>query len=505
MKSDERIAKNTIFLYIRTFVTMAVTLYTSRVILKYLGVEDYGIYNVVGGIVAMMGILNNAMSTASQRFFAYELGRGDVDRLKETFNACFIVYIGVSVLFVLLAETIGLWFLHTKLNIPEERMAAANWVYQFSIVASVISLLSNPYNAAIIAHERMKIYAHVSILEAVLKLVVVFMLPLIPIDRLVMYAFFVLLCQTVIRIIYQVYCRKNFQECKYVRVTNRELFKQILSFSGWNLYGSFAVLMKTQGLNILLNLFFTPVVNASRGIANQVNAAVTQFFSSFYSAIRPQIIKNYARKDYKNAVRLVTKSSVFSFYLILIVCLPLFLETRSIIYYWLGQIPEHVVCFTQLMLLITVFDSMAHPLMTLVQASGKLRLYQIIISSLIVLNIPVSYLFLTKGFPPNTVFIVSLLISIVCFFVRIFYVLTFMDFPWWMYIKKVFFKSIFITMLSAVLPLWVKNMLNNQNIDFLQSCIVVFVSVLSAICVVWLVGMSRDEKKFIMNKIFKRV
>lgn len=504
MKSDERIAKNTIFLYIRTFVTMVVTLYTSRVVLKYLGVEDYGVYNVVGGVVAMMGILNNAMSSASQRFFAYELGRGNLQRLKETFNACLIVYIGVCVLLVIVAETIGLWFLHTKLNIPEERTYAANWVYQFSIVASVVSLLSNPYNAAIIAHERMKIYAYVSILEALLKLVIVFLLPLIPVDRLVTYAFLVLVCQVLIRIIYQVYCSKNFQECSFGRVNDCAIFKHVLSFSGWNLYGSFAVLMKTQGLNILLNMFFSPVVNASRGIANQVNAAVTQFFSSFYSAIRPQIIKSYAKEDYDNSVRLVIKSSIFSFYLMLVVCLPLLLETSSVIYFWLGQIPENVVCFTKLMILITVVDSMAHPLMTLVQASAKLKLYQIIVSSLILLNIPISYLFLLQGFSPNIVFIVSLSISVVCFFVRIFYVASFMEFPCWSYIKNVFFKALFIAGISAALPLIVKFQISNWENDILRFLLVVITAFFSASFVVWKIGMSKEERSFIKKMVAKR-
>ena len=350
--NNKRIAKNTILLYIRMFFIMAVTLYTSRVVLNTLGVVDFGIYNVVGGVVAMMGILNGAMAVSTQRYLTFELGRGDMVRLKQVFSVCFTIFFLLSVIVVILAETVGLWFLHNKMVIPAERMTAANWVYQYSILACILSLVVNPFNAIIIAHERMNVYAYVSILEVSLKLAVVYLLLVIPADRLSTYGLLILISQAIVALTYIVYCWRHFKETHYRFYWERPLFLELVSYSGWNLFGSVSGLVKGQGLNILLNMFFNPAVNAARGIAYQINSAITQFFTNFYTAVRPQITKYYAQGDMEDMLKLVFRSSKFSFYLIMLISMPIVIEAPYIVNLWLGQLPEYVVPFTRLIIVI---------------------------------------------------------------------------------------------------------------------------------------------------------
>lgn len=307
--NNKRIAKNTLMLYFRMLIIMLVTLYTSRVVLSALGVVDYGIYNVVGGLVTMMGLLNGAMSVSTQRYLTYELGKGDMLRLKQVFSTCMTIFMILSLIVIILAETIGLWFLYNKMVIPEERMDAACYVYQFSILACILSLITNPFNATIIAHEKMDVYAYVSILEVALKLVIVYLLLVIPTDRLITYGILILASQFIVALCYIIYCWKKFSETHYHFYWDKPLFRELISYSGWNLYGSAAGLVKGQGLNILLNMFFNPAVNAARGIAYQINSAITQFFTNFYTAVRPQITKYYATGEINEMTKLVFRSS----------------------------------------------------------------------------------------------------------------------------------------------------------------------------------------------------
>ena len=436
--NNKRIAKNTLLLYVRMFFVMAVTLFTSRVVLATLGVTDFGIYNVVGGVVAMMGILNNAMAVSTQRYLTFELGRGDAVRLKQVFCMCLAIFVMLAVVVVVLGETVGLWFLNSKMTIPADRMVAANWVYQFSILACVASLIVTPYNAVIIARERMNVYAYVGILEVVLKLAVVYLLLVIPVDRLTTYGLLILLSQIVIAVIYMLYCTRHFAEARYRVYWDGSLFRELVSYSGWNLFGSAAGVVKGQGLNILLNMFFTPAVNAARGIAYQVNAAITQFFTNFYTAVRPQITKYYAQGDMEEMTKLIFRSSKMSFYLIMLISMPVIIEAPYIVSLWLGQLPEYVVPFTRLIIAISAIDAMASPLMTAAHATGHIRLYQSSVGTMVMLNIPVSYVFLRLGFPPLTVFYVSLAISVVCLFMRLWIVRRLMPFPVKEYVVRVF-------------------------------------------------------------------
>lgn len=503
--NNKRIAKNTLMLYFRMLIIMLVSLYTSRVVLSTLGVVDYGIYNVVGGLVTMMGILNGAMSVSCQRYLTYELGRGNMLRLKQIFSVCLTIFMMLSLIVILLSETVGLWFLHNKMVIPEDRMVAAGYVYQFSILACILSLLTNPFNAIIIAHERMNVYAYVSILEVLLKLGVVYLLLVIPVDRLVTYGALILISHLIVTLCYVIYCWKNFAETHYRFYWEKPLFKELVSYSGWNLYGSAAGLVKGQGLNILLNMFFNPAVNAARGIAYQVNSVITQFFTNFYTAVRPQITKYYAAGEIDEMLMLVFRSSKFSFYLIMIISLPIILEAPYIINLWLGQMPDYVIPFTRLIIVISAVDSLASPLMTTAHATGKIKLYQSTVGTLIIFNLPVSYVLLKLGGSPITVFYVSLCISVMCLFLRLWIVRRLVGFPVRRYIVEVLARCMLICILALIVPL-VAHIILPQS--FWNVVIVCCISVVSSMAVIYCVGLERHEKElvhtFINKKIFHR-
>lgn len=500
--NNKRIAKNTVFLYIRMFFIMAITLFTSRVVLSTLGVVDFGIYNVVGGIVAMMGLLNNAMAVSTQRYITFELGRDDTIRLKQIFSICFLIFILLSLIVIILAETIGLWFLNNKMVIPEDRITAANWVYQFAILSCIASLIVTPYNATIIAHERMNVYAYVGVAEALLRLGVVYLLLIIPSDRLSTYGLLMFLSQCIVTFMYVYYCTRHFKESRYHFYWERRLFKELVFYSGWNLFGSVSGLVKGQGLNILLNMFFNPAVNASRGIAYQVNSAITQFFTNFYTAIRPQITKYYAQGNMNEMIKLIFRSSKFSFYLILLVSMPIIIETPYILRLWLGQLPEYVVPFTRIIIAISAIDSMASPLMTAAHATGRIRLYQSSVGTMTILNLPISYVFLKLGYSPLSVFYVSLFISIISLFVRLWIVNRLMTFPIRDYILKVFGNSLLVSIVAFAIPIYI-HINTEENIkNIILVCLFCLVSYSGT---VWCIGLNRNERHFIVEIIKKKI
>ncbi len=496
--NNKRIAKNTLVLYVRMFLMMAISLYTSRVILQVLGVEDFGIYNVVGGIVSMMGVINGAMSVSTQRYLTFELGRGDKIRLKQVFSMCLQIYMMLGILLIILSETIGVWFLNTQLVIPPERLTAANWVFQFSVFSSVCSLLTNPYNAVIISHEKMGVYAYISIADAVLKLAICYLLLTIPIDKLSTYGFLMFLLHAINCGFYWLYCHLKHKESKYSFYWEAALFKNLLSYTGWNLFGSTSALVKGQGLNILLNMFFNPSVNAARGIAYQVNTTVNQFFTNFFTAVRPQITKYYAQKDLNNMFKLVFRSSKMSFYLILLISLPLIIEAPYVIQLWLGQLPDYVVPFMRLIIAITAIDAMANPLMTTAHATGKIALYQSLVGTMTIFNIPISYIFLNFGWGPLVVFKISLLISIINLFLRLWIVKRLVDFPVWNYIWKVFANCILVTVFASVLPLLAYHFTDVGMSQFLIICVI---SLISTVMTIYSVGLQPNERAFVIKTI----
>lgn len=484
------------------FILMAISLYTSRIILQVLGVEDFGIYNVVGGIISMMGVVNTAMSVSAQRYLTFELGKNDFQRLKQVFSVCVTIYFLLSLLFLVLAETVGLWFLNNKLIIPEDRIVTANWVYQFSIFAAIFALMTNPYNAVIISREKMGVYAYLSIFESVMKLTVVFLLLAISFDRLKTYGALMLMVQILTSAFYIIYCNINYKESVYKFYWERSLFSNLVAYTGWNLFGAFSGVAKGQGLNILLNMFFGTAVNAARGLAYQVNNAISHFFTNFYIAVRPQITKYYAQGDQDNMLKLVFRSSKMSFFLILLVSLPIMIEAPYIIQLWLGQTPEYVVPFMRVIIVISAIDAMAQPLMTTAHATGKIALYQSVVGTMTMLNIPISYVFLSLGFGPIVVFRISLVISLVNLFLRLWIVKRLVNFPVSDYIMNVFAKCFLIAVLSSVVPLLIHEYSQQSTLSFLM---VVLFSLLSATTMIWLIGLTANERTgllmFAKNKL----
>jgi O-antigen/teichoic acid export membrane protein len=483
---------------------MMVSLYTSRVILNTLGVEDFGIYNVVGGVVSMFAFFNSAMSSATQRFLSFEIGKGDFEQLRRTFNATQIIHIGIALLILILAETVGLWFVKTYLVIPDERMDAAIWVYHFSILSFMVSIIQVPYNATIIAHERMNVYAYVSIIEVSLKLLIVFMLTWITYDKLKLYGILYFGVVFIIAAIYRVYTRSNFEESKFEFVKDQKLYKTLISYSGWSLFGNIAAVAQGQGVNIILNIFFGPVVNAARGIAVQVQGAVNSFVTNFQMAVNPQIIKSYAANDNEYMTSLVIRSSKFSFYLLFLLSLPIILEISQILKFWLINVPTYAPIFTILILVIILITSISGPLKIAVQATGKISVYQAVIGTLLFLTLPISYVFLKLDYPPEVTFYVTIFIEIVALIFRFFFLTKLIKFPVFRFIKDVVVRNIMIVVFSTSLPLFLRNKMDD---NFWRLIIIVSIALIWNAIVIYIVGLNKSEKKFFqigMRKILKK-
>jgi len=502
-KNNKRIVKNVLFLYIRMFLIIAVSLYTSRVVLKVLGVIDFGIYNVIGGVVALMGLLNGAMTSATNRFFAFELGKNDEMALKRTFSMSINIYLLVAVIIVVLAETIGLWFVNTQLVIPPERVYAANYAFQFSVLSCIVALFTIPFNASIIAHEDMNVFAYVSIVEVLLKLGIVYLLNLFLFDKLCFYSMLLFLVSIFITLSYGIYCRSHYRECKYSFEWDKRLFRKLISYSGWNLFGAAAAVVKSQGLNVLLNVFFTPSVNASRGVSAQVNAGVNQFSNNFFMAVRPQIVKYYAQGDLVNMFTLVIRSAKLTTFLLFALAVPLIIDTPFVIYLWLGQMPEYVVVFTRLMLVISIVEGMSHPIMAACHATGRVALYQSVVGSIIIFNVPVSYVFLKFGCPPPIVYIISFVLTTLAFYVRLIILKRLIPtFPVMRFNYESVIRGIMVCALSLLIPVWFHQHHSGGVINLFLLIIIyetcLFISIL-------IFGLDITERKslftFVKNKI----
>lgn len=496
--NNKRIAKNTLLLYFRMLFMMVVSLYTSRVILNALGVEDFGIYNVVGGVVAMFSVISGSLSAAISRFITYELGKGDQSKLNKIFSASVTIQLLLSLIIVVLIESVGVWFLNAKMTIPAARMTAANWVLQFSIVTFVINLISVPYNAAIIAHEKMSAFAYISILEAVGKLAIAFLIMVSPMDKLIFYAILMCTVAVIVRFTYGHYCKKHFAECTYHFYWDKEILKKMFGFAGWNFIGTAAGILRGQGINILLNLFFSPVVNAAQGIAVQVNNAIGNFSTNFLMAINPQIIKSYSQKDLERAYDLVLYASRFAFLLLLVLSTPIICKTDVVLQLWLKNAPDYAASFVRLSLVLAICDALSLPLVTLQQATGKLRNYQLVVGSLHMLNFPVSLLLLYAGAVPEIVYFVALLLSIVSLYARLIMQKRQLGISIMKFHVKVLGRVIPVALLCAVVIL----LLQQYSIN---SYIVMALSFIFTIMVVVLIGFSRKEISIIYSKIKKRL
>jgi len=497
-ETTKRIAKNTAMLYLRMLLTMAVSLYTSRIVLNTLGVEDFGIYNVVGGVVIIFSFLNAAMAVGTQRFLSYELGNSNFDRLKKIFSTTLNIHFLIGVVVLILAETVGLWFLNLKMNIPSERMEAANYIYQFSIMSFFVSVLQVPYNACIIAHERMNIYAYVSIFEVLFKLLVAFLITWTSYDKLKVYSILLFIVIFMVAVVYKSYCKKQFHECTYSFLWDRVLFKTLLNYAGWNFFGNLAYVGYTQGLNILLNIFFGPAINAARGISVQVQSAIFSFVSNFQLAVSPQIVKSYAAGEHQYMKSLVYNSSRYSFFMLFFLALPILLKTEYLLKVWLIKLPDNAVFFTRLMIINSLIDVFANPLGYAMQATGKIETFQIVIGGILLLNLPISYLFLTLGYGPDIVFYVSIILTCVAVFSRLAILTKFLNLSKMQYFSQVISRVLIVTVIASILPVMSLVFIGNTFKNFAMTTIISFVSGSTTI---FFMGLNRAERLVVVNKI----
>lgn len=501
--NNKRIAINSLLLYFRMLVMMLISLYTSRVILETLGVEDFGIYNVVGGVITILGFITGSLGGASSRFLTYDMGIGEPSRLRKTFGNILFIHLLLAGLVIVVGETIGLWFMNTQLKIPETRMDAAFWVYQFSILSSALAVISIPYNACIIAHEKMSAFAWISIIDAVLKLVIVYLLLVVPYDKLIVYSILLFGIQLIDRIVYGIYCNRHFEETRCRPQIDREQFKEIFAFAGWTMNGCLAVIGYTQGLNILLNIFFGPIVNAARAIAVQVQNLANQFCQNFQMALNPQLTKSYASGDYYRMANLLKVSSKFSFFLILLICLPIMIEAETILKTWLKDVPEHTVQFVRLILCITTTTALSNPIVTSVHATGKIKKFQIYEGVTLLTIVPISYILLKFfNIAPEGVFVVHLLVEIVTQYIRISIVLPMLSIPLKDYFYEVLLPITKVGIIAPILPIILHLKYSNS---IWISIIICITSVICSVLTIYQLGCNKKERVIISERVHKLI
>ena len=495
--NNKRIAKNTLMLYIRTLFVMVISLYTSRVVLQVLGVEDYGVYQVVGGLVAMFSVISSSLSSAISRFITFEIGRGDMERLKRIFSTTIIIQLCLCVIVALAVEIGGLWFMHTEMQIPAGRLDAAEWVLHCSVLTFCINLLSIPYNACIIAHEHMKAFAYVSVVEAMLKLGILFLIIYSPIDRLVAYAILLTLVAALIRLAYTVYCHNHFEETKTKLIFDKSIFKEMSGFSGWSFFNNTSFILNNQGVSMLMNVFFGVTVNAARGIAIQVESAVLQFVNNFTTALNPQITKSYANGDLDNMYKLVCRGAKFSFFSMLILSLPIILEANQILSIWLTKVPEHTVIFVQLSMIMGMCDCIGTTGYTACMATGKLKRYSLTLTPLIVLEFPLSWLLFYYGASVESSYYLYILIKLLVLFVRMYLMQSMIGLNCLTYIKAVFLPIVLSTLFSIIIPILIIIFMDENILRFFMLLVV---STISVIVSSLFLGMTRLERNIIIQK-----
>ena len=498
--NSNRIAKNTLALYLRTIITMALGLYTSRVVLNALGIEDYGVYNIVGGVVSMFNIITTSLSQAISRYLTYELGKGNTQKLHVIFCTSVNVQIIMAILMILLMEVVGVWFLNNKINIAQERLVAANWVLQFSIMTFVVSLISVPYNAAIIAHENMSAFAYISIIEAALKLGVALSIMFSSTDRLISYAFLMLMTSVIIRIIYGIYCKNKFQECHYTLIFDKALLKDMTKFAGWNALPNGAYIVNTEGINILANLFFGVTVNAARGVVTQAESVVRGFVLNFTMAINPQIIKSYSSGDRAYMIKLICKGTKFSYFLMLVIAMPFMFEAENILYIWLKNYPPQAPIFIRWSMISTLMVLLGSLLYTNIMATGKIKQYMLSEAIITVFVFPLSWIFYKIGCPAHTPYILLTIAYFILVWLRLEYLHKEEDFPIHTFIKQVLIPVAIVTPISAILPFLVRFLFVTGD-SFLSFLLNVTVDILSVCLCVYIFGLTHDERTLFAKKI----
>ena len=496
--NTHRIAKNTAFLYIRMLVMMVISFITTRVMLKALGVDNYGINNVVGGLVSMFSMLSASLSGAVSRFFTFGLGKGDMKHLRVVFSTSINIHIVLAFIVLTAIETVGVWFLNHRMVIAPERLGAANWVLQCSTAIFAINLLSVPYRAAIIAHERMSAFAYLTIFEATAKLLIVCAIYFYGGDKLKLLAMLNIIPAIISQIIYWRYCKHNFVECNYQYVYDKKLFGEIFSFAGWSFIGNTAGVMKNEGVNVVINTFFGASINAARGIAMQVNGMVMQFISNFTMALNPQIIKDYAAGQLERMHKLMFQGTKLSYYIFMILSIPVIFEIETFLQVWLGEVPAHTVFFTRLVLALSLAEIVSHTLITAQTATGKIKVYQMVVGGILLLNLPISYLLLRWGWFPEVTVIVAIIVSQLCLVARLWFLRRMINFPVRKFITKVYCNVITVTLLSLIVPTTCYILMPAGVERFFVLC---SLSVLSSAAAIYFVGCNCEERTMIVKAI----
>ncbi len=496
--NKKRIAKNTFMLYIRMLFLMIVNLYTSRVILQALGVEDYGVYNAIAGFIAMFSMVSSAIAGAISRFITFVLGQGDKDKLKKVFSTAIIIQLTLATIVVVLVEAVGVWFLNTHMTIPDGREVAANWVLQFALVTFVLNLWSTPYNAALIAHEKMAAFAYIGIFEGVANLIIAFMVMCSPFDRLIVYGAFICLIALITRMIYNGYCKKHFDECIFNWTFDYKLFREMFSFAGWNFIGSTSGLLRDQGINILFNVFCGPIINAARGLAIQVQTAVFKFSSNFYVAVQPQITKSYASDNVDESHDLVLRSSRFAFLLLTALIVPLITETDFILQLWLKEVPAHTTAFVQIILLCTLIDSLSTPLIYLMLATGNIKRYQIVVGLFNFINFPVAWIILYCGGSPELAQLSIIFFSLGALILRLSMLRPLTHFPVRDFMVSTVSRCLFIVTICFIVSLTISQKMDNGLSRFILNF---SVTELTLGILLLTIGLNTGEKKFIFEKV----
>lgn len=497
VEGNRRIVKNTLFLYFRMLFIMIVSLYTSRVVLQVLGIDDFGIYQVVGGVVGLLSFLNSALSSGSSRFLTYELGIGDFSSLKKVFNTTLSIHILLAVVIAIIAETVGLWFVCNKLGIQPERLNIALWVYHLSVVTAIISIIQVPYNASIISHEKMDVYAYVSIVEVFLKLLIVYLLKTAVWDKLLLYALLLCIVQLVITVFYAIYCYLKFVETHYDFSLNRDSLKSILSFSGWSLFSNMSVALNSQGTTIITNMFFGPSVVTARVLSTQVNLAANQLVNNFRLAVNPQIVKRLASSDIEGSKKLLLESTKYSYYLMLLLGLPILLLAEPILNLWLETVPGYTVLFLQLVIIQSLFSVLDTSFYTALYAVGRIRENALISPLIGFLQFPIVYFLFNRGYSP----LVLSYVGIICYGILAVIVkpILICRFSGYTYreVYDILLNCLIVTLYSIPIPIILYYFLNSNNI--LTNVLILVTSVCSVILVVWFIGINQSQRKLILN------
>jgi O-antigen/teichoic acid export membrane protein len=482
---------------------MGVSLFSSRVILSALGADDFGLYNVVGGIVVILTFLNSALSAATNRFLTYELRKDNQQTLNCIFSASLNLHLGISILVLIVGETAGLWFLYNRLNIPVGRLDAVFWVYQISLVNAMVVLTQVPYNASIISHEKMDIYAYISIADSLLKLLVIYILSLFSVDKLILYAFLLFCISLFGALFYRFYCRKNFVECRFRLIWDKKLYFRLLSYSGWDLFGNFAVVCQGQGLNIVLNIFCGPAVNAARAIAYQIHGAVSMFINNFLLAARPQIIKLYAEKKIAAMYRLMFYTSKYGFFLMLLPIVPIYFGLPSILRIWLKDVPDYTLIFTQIILISLIFKAFGSSQLSVYHAIGKIKLGNMLNGTLMICVLPISYVLLRMNYPPQYAFIVLVLINTCTIIIGLLIIRRYEYFSLLQYVKQVLVPDMLVFIIGLIAPIVVREII---GIESLLSVILLFIITdIWIVLLIYTVGINTSERKKLLEILRKKL